>query len=120
MDHDTSGLGTADKIAGAALSHLADTTGVLHDVCEPHCGEDGTQFKGIFVRNLRELYEARPQGSAYAQSILNNAKSIWSQVQPKDYRLGEVWGPPFGAINASTQGSALDALVAASALAPGK
>jgi predicted alpha-1,6-mannanase (GH76 family) len=112
LDHSASDRVVADRIAHAAIANLTDAQGILHDSCEPHCGADGTQFKGIFVRNLRELYAAAP-ASLYREFILTNARSIWSQAQPPDYRLGEVWGPPFGAVDASTQGSALDALVAA-------
>jgi predicted alpha-1,6-mannanase (GH76 family) len=119
VDHSSSALAMADKIAQAAISNLSDAQGVLHDTCEPHCGADGTQFKGIFIRNLRELNEAGPQGRPFNQFILTNARSIWSQVQPPDYHLGEVWGPPFGATDASTQGSALDALVAATTVTSG-
>ncbi len=113
LDHDSSPLVMANKIAQAAISNLSDTQGILHDSCEPHCGADGTQFKGVFVRNLRELYQISPKGTLFGPFILTNARSIWSQVQQQDYNLGEVWGPPFGATDASTQGSALDALVAA-------
>ena len=117
VDHNVSPLAMANEIARAAISNLSDTNGVLHDACEPHCGADGTQFKGIFVRNLRALAQAGPQTGPFSKFILTNARSIWAQVQPPDYHLGEVWSPPFGPTDASTQGSALDALVAASMLA---
>jgi predicted alpha-1,6-mannanase (GH76 family) len=110
--NDPSLLAEANAIAEAALSHLTDAQGILHDSCEPKCGADGTQFKGIFVRNLRALDLIAPQ-PRYSRFILANADSIWSQVHPPDYHLGEVWTAPFGAADASTQSSALDALVAA-------
>ena len=47
---DSSRLPEARRIAEAALSNLTDTQGILHDSCEPKCGADGTQFKGIFVQ----------------------------------------------------------------------
>jgi predicted alpha-1,6-mannanase (GH76 family) len=111
-NHDPSTLIEAKAIAEAALSNLTDTQGILHDSCEPKCGADGTQFKGIFVRNLRALDAIAPQ-SQYSRFVLTNADSIWSQTQPPDYHLGEVWTAPFGAADASSQSSALDALVAA-------
>jgi predicted alpha-1,6-mannanase (GH76 family) len=120
VDHSAAHLAMANRIAQAAISNLTDKQGVLHDSCEPHCGADGTQFKGIFVRNLRELNDAGPPGSLFSQFILTNARSIWRQVQPPDYHLGEVWGPPFGETDASTQGSAVDALVAATNPISGK
>jgi len=114
-NHDPAILAQAKAIADAALSHLTDAQGILHDTCEPKCGADGTQFKGIFVRNLRalvDLDEIDPQ-PRYSTFILTNADSIWSQVHPPDYHLGEVWTAPFGAADASTQSSALDALISA-------
>ena len=113
VSHDASLLRNANRIAHAGLSNLVDTQGILHEVCEPSCGADGTQFKGIFMRNLRLLNEISPQGSSYSQFIQINARSIWSQAEPPDYRLGQAWAAPFGSADASTQGSALDALVAA-------
>ena len=113
LDHDASLLPSADKIAQAALSTLVDKQGVLHDVCEPRCGADGTQFKGIFVRNLRALTLVSVQASSYRKFMVLNASSIWTQAEAPDYRLGQAWAAPFGTADASTQGSALDALVAA-------
>ncbi len=113
LDHNPSLLLQANQIAQAAISTLTDAHGILHEPCEPHCGVDGTQFKGIFVRNLRVLDETDPRSAPYKHFILTNADSIWSQVQPPDYHLGEIWASPFGGSDASTQSSALDTLVAA-------
>lgn len=113
LDHRSSLLLQANEIAQAAISTLTDGQGILHETCEPHCGADGTQFKGIFVRNLRMLDEADAHRASYEHFILANADSIWSQTQPPDYHLGEIWAPPFGRSDASTQSSALDTLVAA-------
>ena len=114
-NHDPATLTEAKAIAKAAISHLTDPQGILHETCEPKCGADGTQFKGIFVRNLRALNAVDPQPS-YSRFILTNADSIWSQVHPPNYHLGEVWAAPYAAADASTQSSALDALVAAAQL----
>jgi predicted alpha-1,6-mannanase (GH76 family) len=103
----------ANKIAQATISTLTDDRGILHETCEPQCGADGTQFKGVFVRNLRLLDMTDPRGTPYKSFILDNADSIWSQVHAPDYRLGQIWSSPFGEADASTQSSALDALVAA-------
>jgi predicted alpha-1,6-mannanase (GH76 family) len=102
----------AHKIAQATLSTLTDIQGILHDSCEPKCGADGTQFKGVFVRNLRALNEADAR-LAYEQFVKTNADSIWNQVHPPDYRLGEVWSTASGTPDASSQSSALDVLVTA-------
>ena len=53
--HDKKLVTVAQQIADAAILHLGDGQGVLHDPCEPKCSEDSTQFKGIFVRNLAIL-----------------------------------------------------------------
>lgn len=45
-------LTTAQNIALAATSNPTDSHGILHDSCEPNCGSEGPQFKGIYVRNL--------------------------------------------------------------------
>jgi predicted alpha-1,6-mannanase (GH76 family) len=111
-NHDPSTLAEAKAIAEAAISKLTDAQGILHESCEPKCGADGTQFKGIFVRNLRALSEVDPR-PRYSAFVLTNADSIWSQTHPPDYHLGEAWAAPYGAADASTQSSAIDALVAA-------
>lgn len=105
-------LPEAHKIAQAALSALTDHQGILHDACEPKCGADGTQFKGIFVRNLDALDKEDPR-PAYDEFVIKNAEAIWSQVRPHDYRFGEVWSAPSVYPDASTQSSALDVLVSA-------
>ena len=116
-DHDSSLLAEAHTIATATLSSptLIDKHGILHEPCEPNCGGDGSQFKGIFVRNLLSLDEAAPQ-SDYEKFIDTNANSIWAGAQPPDYHFGLIWAAPSGEVNASTQSSALDVLVAATAI----
>ena len=107
-------LSNARRITAAALSApiLIDAQGILHDPCEPNCGADGTQFKGIFVRNLRSLEEIAPL-PLYEKFTYTNADSIWTGAQPPGYLLGPVWVAPFGVADASTQSSALDTLIAA-------
>ncbi len=111
-DHSREPLRRARQIANAAIKNLAGSDGILHETCEPNCGADGSQFKGIFVRNLALLYGAAP-GKRYRQFILRNADSILRYDQASDHGLGLVWCGPPGKANASTQSSALDALVAA-------
>ena len=116
-NHDSTLLPEAHSIATATLSSptLVDKHGILHEPCEPDCGGDGTQFKGIFVRNLLSLDEVARQPQ-YETFIDTNANSIWTQAQPPDYHLGLIWAAPYGTINASTQSSALDVLIAATAI----
>ncbi|KAH7323481.1 glycoside hydrolase family 76 protein [Rhexocercosporidium sp. MPI-PUGE-AT-0058] len=108
-------LSKANSIAKAAIKALS-TDGVLHDPCEPNCGADGNQFKGIFMRNLQILQAASPD-NAYLDFFASNAASIWNKDRSKTgNELGVDWDGPFIApATASTQSSALDALVAAAA-----
>ncbi|KAK0714573.1 glycosyl hydrolase [Lasiosphaeris hirsuta] len=118
---DKSYLSEAVGIAKAAIMLLSDHTGVLHESggCEPNCGGDGSQFKGIFVRNLRYLQSVAPQ-DAFRVAIQANANSIWATNRDEtSNRLGISWTGPVsagGGPNASTHSSAMDVLVAAIAV----
>lgn len=112
---DQSMVQSADQIAGAAISSLADSNGILHDPCEPNCGADGVQFKGIFVRNLLRLYNMHSQPT-YRTFIFANADAIWDRSQGAGFQFGQVWSGPFAGSNAGIQGSALDAIIAAAVL----
>jgi len=120
-EHDASLPAEATSIADAALAApaLRDANGILHEPCEPNCGGDGTQFKGIFVRNLLALNEVAPKAE-YREFVLAHAASLWEGARPPGKRLGLMWAAPYGPANASTQSSALDALVAAMELEPGR
>jgi predicted alpha-1,6-mannanase (GH76 family) len=107
----------ASDIASAALSALSDENGVIHDECEPGCGGDGAQFKGVFMRNLAKLHSVAPD-ELYANAIRVNAASIWKWdrcVMHEGLPMFSVnWaGPWVSPANASTHSSAMDALVAA-------
>lgn len=104
----------ADKIANAAIDHLSDSDSILHEPCEPDCGNDGPQFKGIFMRNLQVLQAAQPD-ERFRKFIRQNADSIWLKDRGSGDQLGLVWSGPFSGADASTQSSACDALVAAMA-----
>ncbi|KAL3422672.1 glycosyl hydrolase [Phlyctema vagabunda] len=104
----------AKNIAHASITALGDTTGVLHDVCEPNCGGDGNQFKGILMRNLQKLQTAAPD-SVVLEFIATNAASIWSKARDSQNQLGLVWSGPVGGADAATQSSAMDALIAGAA-----
>jgi predicted alpha-1,6-mannanase (GH76 family) len=111
LNPDPSLIPTAHNIATAAITSLVDKDGILHDSCEPaRCGADAPQFKGIFVRNLVALYAANPR-PAYKTFVETNADAIWDKSRGADGHLGLVWSGPFSGDNASSQSSALDALV---------
>ena len=109
---DSSYLNAANAIASAAIANLTDSNMVIHDTCEPDCAPDGTQFKGAFMRNLAVLQQASPN-DLYLNVITKNADSIWANDN-QGGSLSVDWAGPFATpANASTQSSALDALVAA-------
>lgn len=102
----------ARQIAYASISHFSDKNGVIHEPCEPHCGADGIQFKGIFVRNLRDL-NARAPETVYGKAIATNAEAIWTKNRTQQNTFGTVWSGPVTTPDAGTQSSALDVLNAA-------
>ena len=105
-------LARAEAIADAAVAKLVTAEGVLTETCEPDCGTDGTQFKGIFLRNLSRLYQVSPK-PAYREFILTNATSIWERARSDADELGLVWSGPFDFADPHRQSSAIDALNAA-------
>ena len=106
-----------DMISHSAFEKLQDAGGIIHDACEPNCGNDGPQFKGIFMRNLQAAREFMTRGNgSFTESkiaIAKNVVSIWAKDRNQDNKLGLVWSGPYMEATAATQSSALDALVAA-------
>jgi len=117
LTHDEKLLDEANAIAAATLKSpaLIEKHGVLHESCEPDCGADGTQFKGIFMRNLAALYRIAPSAST-RDFVMKNADAVWNGMQPPKYEIGTSWSEPHRAANASTQSSGVDALVAGAAV----
>lgn len=109
---ESSYLDQAQAIARAATQTLVSPDGVLVEPCEPSCGADGPQFKGIFTRNLFYLYEAS-QTPAYRDFIIRNVDSIWANDRNSQDQFGLMWVGPFDQADAARQSSALDALNAA-------
>jgi predicted alpha-1,6-mannanase (GH76 family) len=113
---DSSYLDTANLIATAAIANLTTSSGVLRESCEPNCGGDGTQFKGIFMRNLQLLNSVSPN-AMYQDVMQASADNIWANDRNGQNLFSVSWGGPFvDPANASTHCSAMDALVAAVAL----
>lgn len=81
----------AKLIADAAIQNLTDSNGILHDVCEPDCGADGSQFKGVFARNLQILQQYSPE-TRYASFLDKNANSIWKyDRRRRTSKLSLIW-----------------------------
>jgi predicted alpha-1,6-mannanase (GH76 family) len=114
-DHDPDLAPTAQNIAKAAITQLTDDNGILHDPCEPKCGGDGVQFKGIFIRNLVLLDKVHPD-KLYESFINKNADTVWEHARGPNFQLAERWSGPFDSANAASQTSALDALLGAGSL----
>ncbi|KAK3398239.1 glycoside hydrolase [Sordaria brevicollis] len=117
---DKSFLAEAVNIANAALKALQDDKGIIREIdrCEPNCGDDGSQFKGIFVRNLAYLHQAAPHDH-FRDAILKNADTIWAKNRNSKNQLGINWAGPAEAgkgPTAATHSSAMDVLVGALAL----
>ncbi|KAL4931478.1 putative glycosyl hydrolase [Aspergillus undulatus] len=109
-------LEEAGKIAQSAIAALVNGDDVLHESCEPDgCGAaDQMQFKGIFMRNLKVLQGIAPNNT-YAKVINASADSLWEHDRTDANGFGVDWSGPLDAakVDASTQSSAMDALVAA-------
>ncbi len=108
-------LGQAEAIAAAALRDLTVPPGILVEPGERETGRrdrDRPQFKGIFVRNLYELYLRSPRAE-YGDFLLANATSLWRKSRNQRNQVGLAWTGPFDRADASRQGAAIDALNAA-------
>jgi predicted alpha-1,6-mannanase (GH76 family) len=116
-------LRQGESIADAALLELtsaptANPPGILIEPGEADMigrRADGSQFKGIFVRYLYDLY-VHSRRSAYRDFILRNAESIWDNNRNETNQFGLRWIGPYDVADASRQSSALEALNAAVAL----
>jgi predicted alpha-1,6-mannanase (GH76 family) len=111
----------ASTIAKAAIEELSNENGVLVEAtaCEydpGRCGQDGQQFKGIFIRNLRYLHEVSPDAQ-FRDFILTNADAIWENDRNEENKLGVAWDGPYFDASGPSHSSALDVLVAAIAVA---
>jgi len=117
--HDITGdgayLAQAEAIAAAALRDLTVPPGILAEPGrQPRRGRDHdyAQFKGIFVRNLYELYLRSPRAE-YRDFIMANARSLWRNARNQRNQIGVAWTGPFDRADMARQGSAIDALNAA-------
>ena len=120
---DTAFLRYGESIADAALRELttppsASVPGILTEPGEARMlrrREDGSQFKGIFARNLCDFYSRSPRPE-YRDFIVRNALSIWANSRNDKNQFGVCWAGPFDSADASRQSSALDVFNAAVAL----
>jgi predicted alpha-1,6-mannanase (GH76 family) len=108
-------LAQAEAIADANIAFNVDDKHILYEKgCESSgdCGNDGPQFKGIFMQNLAYLFTLDNK-QPYKQFILKNAAAIWAHDRDNSNNLGLHWDGPFSHPGVSSQSSAVDALTAA-------
>jgi len=115
--NDQNYLQQAQLIADAAMQTMIYSDGILKEICEPSCGNDGGMFKGIFMRYLGQLNDVI-NNSQISDFISLNAKSIWANDKDgTSNQFGLVWNGPYqaeGTVPDMTfQISALDAFTAA-------
>jgi len=108
-------IAAANALATGAIKALTNSDGIVVESCEPNCDSNQTQFKGIFIRNLLQLWLVSPK-ELYKNVIEANAKSIWANDRTAQGELGADWTGPVVDPNASTHGSALEALIMAASL----
>nr|POE94333.1 hypothetical protein CFP56_16573 [Quercus suber] len=109
---------TATKIAHGTLATMVDGNGILTEFNNAFVATDGAQFKGVFVRNLVALHQAKPD-AAYVTFIQKNADSIWAHARDGYGKIGYAWQGPWNAgsgSSAAAHSSALDCLIAAVAV----
>jgi predicted alpha-1,6-mannanase (GH76 family) len=107
----------AGTIAHAAISKLANGSGVVGEPCGSGCGgPDVPQFKGVLMRHLATFHGAT--GDAAVRAFLaTNADWIWNAARGAGDQIGLLWSGPFDTGDAARQAAALDALNAAIAFA---
>lgn len=103
-------LVTAKRVAHAVIhSPRLSPHGILHEPCNPlSCGRDAPMFKGIFMMNLKLLYN-RAGGAAYQAYMRRNALAVWAHDR-RGSSFGLDWAGPYLAPTITAQASALDVL----------
>ena len=103
-------LVTAGKVAHAVIrSPELSPHGILREPCSSRsCGRDAPMFKGIFIANLKLLYD-RVGGAAYQAYMRRNAVAVWARDR-RGSSFGLDWAGPFRASTITAQASALDLL----------
>ena len=110
LKNDKEYLDMAEKVADSTIQRLSKN-GILRERNEPRTGADGSQFKGIFMRHLYTLYEVSKKPE-YCDFIEKNSESIWKHRNPETNGFSVSWGETAEMLNAGTQSSALESLIA--------
>ncbi|HEY6277486.1 MAG TPA: glycoside hydrolase family 76 protein [Streptosporangiaceae bacterium] len=109
MTGNDSYLVTAGQVAHAVMNNPElSPAGILHDPCQ-RCGRDAPAFKGIFMDNLKLLYD-RVGGADYQAYMHQNALAAWADDR-RGRTLGISWAGPYIRTSMSAQAAGLDLLV---------
>lgn len=107
-------LDKARDIAYAAIGSLAPQ-GVLKEVDDKSCGAclaDERMFKGVFVRNIRELQSVL-KDPKLGSFMKDNINQLWNSSRSSSDLLGFHWQGPFDSGDAARQTSGVELLNAA-------
>lgn len=111
--HDPAYLERARQLADAStVNPTIVISGVLTEPCETgDCGGDAPTFKGVYVRNLGEL-NAALAGRPYQAFLQRQAATAYQKDRTNSDLYGLHWAGPITPVNAATQQSAVEALIA--------
>jgi predicted alpha-1,6-mannanase (GH76 family) len=101
----------ANTIALAAMSKLSEN-GILTEPVNGPLDEQGSQFKGAFVRGLSTLNENERQQS-FTDFLMKNAESAWRQEKVDGGVIVDRWQGGSKNANTASHAAAIDVLVAA-------
>jgi len=115
-------LRQGEATADAALRTLTSPQGILAEPAEASASagdRDMPQFKGIFVRYLRDFsrHAGKPEYGAFLRA---NADSVLANDRNAAGQFGLRWAGPFDRADASRQTSAVEVLIAAGASTAGQ
>ncbi|KAI6892333.1 hypothetical protein KC348_g18978, partial [Hortaea werneckii] len=88
-------LDQAETLANGTITSLVDSAGILTETAFAPSFPDldlvAAQFKGVFVRNLADLYAVRPQREEYEEFLSRNARSLWRRIGYLEVRMRDFW-----------------------------
>jgi len=103
----------ANAIASAAMAKLSDN-GILTEAARGPLDEQGSMFKGAFIRGLASLNENEPEEKV-TEFLRKNAESAWRQHKVDGGVVVDRWQGGSAHSNTGSHAAAIDVLVAAAA-----
>ena len=110
-------LELAENLAQSALKNMVTENGILRERnTEIAAGNDGVQFKGIFMRHLSFLYRVTGK-QIYKDFMLKNADCIMANNYDEASKsFGCYWYGPFKEVKTAANSSALECVIEAAAM----